>query len=81
MSATRSTLQLWKRTVLANVRRMTKAQAVAWLARYHAESIANKGATIFHQSVRELTGGYNSQSINFWTVRTVFAKTKQEVQP
>jgi len=63
----------WKATLRANVRKLNAAQAQAWLDRYNAEN-PDKGGTIFHASVREMTGGYNSQSINWIVVRAVAAR-------
>jgi len=64
----------WKATLRRNVRKMNAAKAQEWLDRYNAESAAVRGQTIFHESVRDLTGGFNSQSINFIVIRAVAAR-------
>ena len=51
--------QRWKRRAAAKVARLSPEQAREMLAR-----IAAEGYTILHPDIRELTGGYNSQSIN-----------------
>jgi len=56
--------QTWKRTARRNVRKLSPAGAQATIARINAE-----GTTIFHADIRALTGGYNSQSINFHVIR------------
>lgn len=70
-----TTLTTLRRRVAQRVRHMTKAEALAWLERYNAES-PHYGATIMHQSVRDLTGGYNSQSLNSYVVRKVYERSK-----
>jgi hypothetical protein len=65
-----------RRKVGQCVRRMTPEQAKAWLARYNAEYVG-AGATMFHESVRDLTGGFNSQSINTYVIRKVFDRSKE----
>lgn len=65
----------WLKTLTSNLRRMSQAQAQEWLKEYNAELQAT-GPTMYHPSVRRLTGGFNSQSINFLVVRKVFDKSK-----
>jgi hypothetical protein len=60
--------QSWKRTAAAKVRRLSPEQAQAVLARITEETQRTRG-TIFHADIRELTGGLNSQSINFHVTR------------
>jgi hypothetical protein len=69
-------LQSWKRVVGQRVRRMTPADAAAAIARISAE-----GATMFHQDIRDLTGGFNSQNINFYVIRKLADRAKVKVQP
>lgn len=52
-----------RRTVGARVRRLTPEQARDIIARYSA-----KGG-LQHEDIRNLTGGYNSQSINSYVIR------------
>lgn len=59
----------WKRTVGQNIRHLSPAQAKEKLAAITAE-----GITIFHPTIRALTGGFNSQSINFYVVRKLHEK-------
>lgn len=54
----------WKRVVGARIRYLTKEQALEIIKRITAE-----GNTIFHEDIRNLTGGLNSQSINSHVLR------------
>jgi hypothetical protein len=65
-------MQAWKRVAGQRIRRLTPAEAQAAIARISAE-----GATMFHQDIRNLTGGFNSQSINFYVIRKLAEKAKQ----
>ena len=65
----RSKLTIMRQTIGQNIRRMSKDDALLWLARFRAE-----GVTAFHDSVRELTGGFSSQSICAYVVRRVAVK-------
>jgi hypothetical protein len=65
----------WKRTVGSKISRMTPAQAQGKLDAINAERMAAGGATIFHPTIKELTGGFNSQSINFYVIRKLAEKT------
>jgi hypothetical protein len=59
---------------------MTPTKASELLAAIYAETKAacpTGGATIFHPTIRELTGGFNSQSINFYVIRKLADKAKQ----
>lgn len=58
-----------KRSTAARISRLTKEQAQDVLRR-----VREKGQTIDQPAVRELTGGYASQSINAWVVRRVAFK-------
>ena len=57
-------MQDWKRVVGQRIRRLTPEQAVEKLA-----AISARGITIDQPTVRELTGGYASQSINGYVQR------------
>lgn len=65
--------QTWKKTVAARIRAMTPEQARASLASITADTSKN-GATILHAEIRNLTGGFNSQSINFHVIRMLGKK-------
>jgi hypothetical protein len=54
----------WKRSVGQHLRHLTPDDAEALLGAIRAE-----GITIFHPTIRKLTGGYNSQSINHYVVQ------------
>jgi hypothetical protein len=68
----------WKRKVGAALRRMKPADAKAKLEAIQAETEAQGGATILHATIRQLTGGLNSQSINFYVVRKLHEKAQNE---
>jgi len=55
----------WKRVTGGNIGRLTAEEARAVIDTYHNETRAAGGQTINHESIRALTGGLNSQSINF----------------
>lgn len=59
----------WKRTVGQKLRWMTAEQA-----RTHLTRIRAHGITIDQPAVRELTGGYASQNINFYVCRKLGEK-------
>ena len=61
---TAPTINNWRRIVAQNVRRMSPEQAKAALHRINVE-----GVTIFHETVREITNGLNSQSINHYVIQ------------
>ena len=44
--------------------RMTAEQCTTAL-----DTITSEGVTIFHPTIRAITGGYNSQTINFGVIR------------
>lgn len=54
----------WKRVAAGKVSRMTAAAALEKL-----EAIRARVGTIDQPIIRELTGGFNSQSINFSVIR------------
>jgi hypothetical protein len=54
----------WKQVAARNINRLTPGEARATVERIGAE-----GATIFHPDVKRITGGFQSQSINFAVVR------------
>lgn len=61
----------WKRTVGQRLRHMTPLQAADALSR-----IRQRGITIDQPTVRHLTGGYCSQSINHYVIRKLAEKAK-----
>ena len=65
-----------RRTVSQRVRRMTQEQAKEWLLENNRHQ-RHHGSTIFSPQVRELTGGFNSQSINNYVVRKVYDRAKE----
>lgn len=62
-------MQRWKRVVGQKIRHMTTEEAQAALAEIRAG-----GVTIFKPTVRELTGGFNSQTINTYVIRKLAVK-------
>ena len=54
----------WEKVAARNVRKMSVSEALDILKKIHAE-----GPTIFHPAIQALTGGFNSQSINYTIVR------------
>lgn len=69
-------MQEWKRKAAAKIRAMSAADAQAAIDAYNAES-AVAGATIMHATIRDLTGGFNSQSINFAVVRMLADRVRK----
>jgi hypothetical protein len=69
MATAFDTRNTWRRRAAAKVGRMTPAAARAALDAINAESRAAGGATIMHATIRELTGGFVSQNINFAVCR------------
>lgn len=61
----------WKATVNRKIAKMTPDHAKEVIDRINRST---KGATIFHPEIRELTGGYNSQAINYFVMRKLGAK-------
>jgi len=59
----------WKKTAAANIRKLSASEALDTLKRINSE-----GATIFHPEIRALTGGFNSQTINFLVIRMLGKK-------
>lgn len=59
----------WKRVVGQKVARMTPEEALAMIKAVNARNKLVRGATIFHPELKELTGGFNSQNINFYCMR------------
>jgi len=70
---TTTTTTTMRRRVGAVIGRMSKDEALATIARINAEH-AGPGATIFSETIREITGGFNSQSINGYVVRKLGVK-------
>lgn len=71
-------VQSWKPHATAVIRKMTAAKAQAALTAIAAETkAAGGGGTIFHPTIRAITGGYNSQSINFWVVRLLHERKRK----
>lgn len=56
----------WKRATAAKIRSLTPEEARAKLAAIRAE-----GITANHETIRDLTGGYSSQSINPVVIRAL----------
>jgi hypothetical protein len=63
--------QGWKRTVGQKIRQLSPEQAQQKL-----DAISAEGITMYHATIRELTGGFNSQSINFYVIRKLADKVK-----
>ena len=59
----------WKKTAEKNIKKLSAAEALDTLKRINTE-----GATIFHADIKALTGGFNSQAINFTVVRLLGKK-------
>ena len=59
----------WKKTAKKNIRKLSVSEALDILKRINTE-----GATIFHADIKALTGGFNSQAINFTVVRLLGKK-------
>jgi hypothetical protein len=68
-------LQQWKATLRRNVRRLSPADATLALAAIREEE-RESGPTIFHSTIRALTGGFNSQTINFVVIRALAVRSK-----
>ena len=66
---TPETIQTIRRRVAAKISRMTKEKAIETLA-----AIAKRGSTIIVPEIADLTGGYNSQNINFAVQRKLGVK-------
>lgn len=62
-------MQKWKRVAGQNIRRLSQDEAAAALARIRAA-----GITIHQPAIRELTGGFASQTINGYVVRKLAVK-------
>lgn len=58
------TMSNWRRIVGQRVSRLTEQEARDKLAAIRAE-----GVTMFHPTIRELTNGLNSQSINHYVIQ------------
>ena len=59
----------WKKTAERNIQKLSASEALDTLKRIHKE-----GSTISHPEIRALTGGFNSQAINFTVVRMLGKK-------
>lgn len=62
----------WKKNAARAIRKMSAQDAVAAIARINEES--RHGQTIIHAEIRALTGGFNSQAINFYILRLLGKK-------
>lgn len=62
-------MQKWKRVAGQNIRHLTKEEALVALARIRAT-----GHTIHQPAIREITGGFASQTINGYVTRKLAAK-------
>lgn len=71
-----------RRRVGQVVSRMTPGQARALVEKI-GERTQREGATIQHPEIREITGGYASQNINFYVMRKLGIKAGmiKEQQP
>lgn len=63
--------QSWKRRAAQSVRRLTPTEAKDVLVR-----IAAEGYTIFHPDIKRITGGHNSQSINYHVIRLLHKRAQ-----
>jgi hypothetical protein len=76
-------LQPWQAAAKRRIAKLTGPQALEYQKRITAERMGNvglgnpTGATIFHPAVRELTGGLNSQNINFYVVQLLQARIRK----
>ena len=61
----------WEKVAQKNIQKLTVSEALDTLKKINAE-----GATIFHAQIRALTGGVNSQSINYTVVRLLGVKAQ-----
>jgi hypothetical protein len=59
----------WKKTAAANIRKLSASEALDTLKRINTE-----GSTIIHPEIKALTGGFNSQAINFTVIRLLGKK-------
>ena len=67
-----------RRTVAQRVRRMTAEQLADWMTRYAANWAAHR--SVVSEPVKELTGGFNSQSINAYVVRRVYDEQRKRAR-
>ena len=67
------TMATIRRRIGAVIGRMTKEDAISVLARIRTED-GGPRPTIFHATIREITGGYNSQAINGHVIRKLGIK-------
>jgi hypothetical protein len=65
----------WRATLGQKIRHLSPVDCRAKLEAIRAEQ-PKQGATIFSATTRELTGGFNSQSINWYVIRKLAAKAK-----
>jgi len=65
-------IQSWKRRVGQMIRRMDTARAMATLNTIDSET--GRGTTIRSETIANLTGGLNSQSINSHVIRCLATK-------
>ena len=61
----------WKTNAIQAVNRMAPSEAQSWLIDYASQPIS-----IYKEIVRDLTGGYNSQSINHVVLQMVYQRSK-----
>jgi len=59
----------WRKTLGQRVRHLTPEQA-----REIIDAVSQRGPTIFHPEIRKLTGGFNSQAINYMVLRKLAVK-------
>ena len=59
----------WKKMATKNVKKLNASEALDTLKRINTE-----GSTIFHADIKALSGGFNSQAINFLVIRMLAKK-------
>ena len=62
-------MRAWRKVAAARIRRLTPERAKEILA-----AISARGPTINHPEIRELTGGFCSQSIGWIVIRKLAAR-------
>lgn len=67
--------QTWKRTAKRKIARLS-ATEVRRIMDCVNETGSKMGHTIMQPEIRALTGGYNSQSINFYVMRMLWERVK-----
>ena len=68
-------MNTWKTTTASNINALSAQDAKDWLTTY-SDLQRKNGSTIHSELVRNLTGGFNSQSMNFSVIRAVATRSK-----